>query len=85
MTGNMTGISVSPKEGMNMNNSPADVARVGDRIDPFNRALRGCFRFLAPVLATAGICSAAQAQEFNCDTDTTVPTMYINQRDRTIK
>ena len=52
-----------------MKNSPADVARVGDRINPLNRVLRGCFRFLAPVLGAAGLCTAAQAQQDpNCDT-----------------
>ena len=67
-----------------MNNSPADVARVGDRIDPFNRVLRGCLRFLAPVLGAVGLSTAAQAQVFNCDTDRSVPIMYISQPDRMI-
>ena len=67
-----------------MKNSPADVARVGDRIDPFNRVLRGCFRLLAPALAAVGLCTTAQAQVFNCDTDRTVPIMYISQPDGTI-
>ena len=71
-----------------MNNSPADVARVGDRINPLNRVLRGCFRLLTPVLAAGGMLAATQgaAQEpMDCSNDSAGrPTVFFNQRDGSI-
>ncbi|MCY4058340.1 MAG: fibronectin type III domain-containing protein, partial [Gammaproteobacteria bacterium] len=70
-----------------MNNSPADVARVGDRINPLNRVLRGCLRLLAPVLAAGGMLTATQVagQPLDCTNDSAGrPTVFFTQRDRTI-
>ncbi|MDE0191570.1 MAG: hypothetical protein OXQ90_09455 [Gammaproteobacteria bacterium] len=70
-----------------MNNSPADVARVGDRINPLNRVLRGCLRLLAPVLAAGGMLTAAQvvAQPLDCTNDSAGrPTVFFTSRDGSI-
>ena len=57
---NMTEDWISPKEGMNMNNSPANVTG-GGRYRNGSRLLHGCLRVLGAALVVGGVLSGASA------------------------